>query len=396
MNRKIIHIDMDAFYASVEIRDNPELSGKPVIIGALPGTRGVVSTCNYEARKYGVHSAMSVSEAYRLCPKGIFLNTHMSKYVRESEKIHKIMESYTDMIEYVSLDEGYMDVTASEKFFGSAEEIGKELKRRVFEETGLTCSVGIGYSMTSAKTASEEKKPDGFFVIPTREAFVELIKDRPIRALYGVGEKTAKQLANKGYEVVSDLYGLSPSALDFLGKTGKEIYLHAQGYCNREVTPNEEQKSVGREYTFQSDLTKREEIEEIIHFISRQVSNILKNKEIKGKTVTIKIKYSNMKSITRSRTISYTDSARTIYETGVKLLGFVELNHPVRLVGVTVSNMEGEQGEKQLSFEDFVSEDTEINDKIDDVIFDINKTMGRGSIKTGKEMLFEKNFRNKN
>ncbi len=395
MNRKIIHIDMDAFYASVEIRDNPELMGKPVIIGALPGTRGVVSTCNYEARKYGVRSAMSVNEAYRLCPTGIFLKTHMSKYVTESEKIHNIMSKYTDIIEYVSLDEGYMDVSASEKFFGSAENIGKDLKVRVYEETGLTCSVGVGYSMTSAKTASEERKPNGFFVIPNREAFVELIKDRPIGSLYGIGKKTAQQLIVKGYEHISDIQKCNPADLDFLGKLGREIYFHANGYCERKVLPNEEQKSVGREYTFQTDLITKEEIEEIIHFISRQVSNILKNKGLRGKTVTLKIKYSNMKSITRSRTVEYTDSARTIYGTGAELLKFIELNYPVRLVGVSVSNMENDESEKQISFDDLLANEENVNNKIDDVMFKINKTMGTGSIKTGKEILVEKNFKDK-
>lgn len=396
MERTIIHLDMDAFYASVEMRDNPKLLGKPVIIGALPGTRGVVSTCSYEARKFGVHSAMSITEAYRRCPQGIYLKPNGYKYAAESEKIHKIMASYTDVIEYISLDEGYMDVTASIKLFGSAENIGRELKRRILEETGLTCSVGIGYSMTAAKTASEEKKPDGFFVIPNREFFVNLIKDRKIGVLYGVGKKTAQRLYERGIVTVSDVISLKPESLDFLGIAGREIYLHANGIDEREVTPNEEAKSVGREYTFQTDLTDREEINDILHFISRQVSDQLKSKGLEGKTVTLKIKFSDMKQITRSKTGEYTNSGRKICSAATELLSKTELLKSVRLVGVSVSNMSGEEEDGQMSFEDFLGNKEESKeDKLDHMIYKINKDMGRGSIKTGKEMLAEQNFKNR-
>ena len=332
MDRKIIHIDMDAFYASVEVRDNPSLSGKPVIIGAMPGTRGVVSTCSYEARKYGVRSAMSISKAYSLCPHGIYLVPNISKYAKESEKIHSIMARYTDIIEYVSLDEGYMDVTASIKLFGSAEEIAIDLKRRVFEETGLTCSVGVGYSMLSAKMASEEKKPDGLFVIPDKETFIKLISDRDVGVLHGVGEKTAQKLKEKGFIKISQLQNARESALDFLGLWGKELLEKAKGIDTRRVTPNEGQKSVGREYTFQNDLTRREDMEEILCFIARQVSNLLKNKELFGKTITLKIKYSDMKLITRSKTVGYTNSAKEICAVATELLGQLSISRSVRLI----------------------------------------------------------------
>ncbi len=394
MERKIIHIDMDAFYASVEMRDNPKLKGKPLIIGAMPGTRGVVSTCSYEARKFGVRSAMSITEAYSLCPDGIYMHPDIGKYARESEKIHKIMESYTDMIEYVSLDEGYMDVTASLKIFGSAENIALDLKRRVLEETGLTCSVGVGYSMLAAKTASEEKKPDGFFVIPTRESFINLIKDRDVGTLFGVGVKTAQRLKEKGFCKISDLQCAGDNDVKFLGNTGVELLKHANGYDLREVKPNEEQKSVGREYTFQTDLTKRTEIEELIHFISRQVSNQLKYKELIGKTVTLKVKYSDMKLVTRSKTVGYTNSAKEICRVATELLSQLELKKSVRLVGISVSNMEDDEDCGQMSFEDILEMDESKNEKIDDMIFSINKNMGKSTLKTGKELLAERNFRN--
>ncbi len=394
MDRKIIHIDMDAFFAAVEARDNPDLLGKPLIIGALPGTRGVVSTCSYEARKYGVHSAMSISEAYRRCPNGIYMKPNGYKYVAESEKIHKIMSEYTDIIEYVSLDEGYMDVTASLKLFGSAEKIGRELKRRVLEETGLTCSVGVGYSMTSAKIASEEKKPDGFFVIPSREFFVKLIKDRKIEVLLGIGKKTAQRLYEKGIVTVSDLISLSAEGLDFLGASGREIWLRANGIDERQVVPNQDAKSVGKEYTFRQDLTDKEELCDMLHFISRQVSCHLKSNNQRGKTVTLKIKFSDMKQITRSKTGEYTSSARKICQEATELLQKTELKGAVRLIGISVSNMEGSEEVKQLSFEDLSeNRENEKSERLDEMIYKINKNMGKGSLKTGKEILAEKSFK---
>ena len=183
MGNTIIHVDMDAFYAAVEARDNPELQGKPLIIGALPGERGVVSTCSYEARKYGVRSAMPISEAHRLCPNGIYMRPNFHKYEEASGQVHEIWGKYTDLVEYISLDEGFLDVTASMNLFGGAAKIGHEIKEKVKERTGLTCSVGVGYSMMSAKLASEEKKPDGFFEILTPEALKNLILDRNVRII---------------------------------------------------------------------------------------------------------------------------------------------------------------------------------------------------------------------
>lgn len=394
MDKKIIHLDMDAFFAAVEIRDNPALLGKPVIIGALPKTRGVVSTCNYEARKYGIHSAMSIAEAYSRCPNGVYLKPNGYKYALESEKIHRIMAGYTDIIEYVSLDEGYMDVTSSEKLFGGAEQIARELKRRIFEETGLSCSVGIGYSCFAAKTASEEKKPDGFFVISNREFFVNLIKDRKIEVLHGIGKKTATRLYERGLRTVSDLQRLDFNALDFLGVAGREIIKHAKGIDEREVTPNEEAKSVGREYTFQTDIKNREEIEEILHFISRQVSDRLKSKDLEGKTVTLKLKFSDMKQISRSHTGTFTNSASEIRDAANELLREVEILKPVRLVGISVSNMKDETKARQLSFDDFLDKPKARKGALlDDMIFKINENIGRGMLKTGKEMLAERNFK---
>ena len=184
----IIHVDMDAFYASVEVRDNPELKGKPLIIGALPTERGVVATCSYEARKYGVHSAMNIKEAYRLCPHGIYMHGNFERYRAVSAELHKIWNDYASASEYVALDEAYLDVTETAGTVERAREFAQEIKRRVLEEQKLTCSVGLAYSKTAAKTASEEKKPNGYFEILTPDEFTNLLSERDVRALYTVGK----------------------------------------------------------------------------------------------------------------------------------------------------------------------------------------------------------------
>lgn len=393
MEASIIHLDMDAFFASVEIRDNPALSGKPVIIGALPGERGVVSTCSYEARKYGVHSAQSIGEAYRRCPNGIYLRPNMKKYAEQSRMVHKIMSDYTDVIEYVSLDEGYMDVSASLSLFGSAEKIGRELMRRVFEETKLTCSVGIGYCMMAAKLASEEKKPRGFFVIKTREDYINLVKNRNVDVIFGIGKKTVEKLNKLGIYKVSELLKADLEGLGFPKNTSAALKERASGIDERKVTPFEKAKSVGREHTFQQDIVKRTEICAVLRYVAREVSLRLKRDERKGKTITLKIKFSNMQTVMRSKTGEYTASARKIYEIAESLLPSV-LKLPVRLAGISVSGFEDEEDVHQISFDEFAKKSDEDKDeKIDDIIFDINKNIRSGVIKTGREMLAEKKIK---
>lgn len=229
MDRKIIHVDMDAFFASVESRDHPELAGKPLIIGALPQERGVVSTCSYEARKYGVRSAMNIKEAYRRCPQGIYMHPDIRKYREVSAQLHEIWGTYTDVMEYISLDEGYLDVTGSIRLFGSARNIGQMIRERTRKEVGLTCSVGIGYSKATAKFASEEKKPNGFFEIPDQEFFRELIKKRKIEVLLGVGNRSSEKLHEMHIYTVQDLlenqklFGLQKKYGSGIIKTAAEL-----------------------------------------------------------------------------------------------------------------------------------------------------------------------------
>ncbi|MEE1047614.1 MAG: DNA polymerase IV, partial [Clostridia bacterium] len=340
--KKIIHLDMDAFYASIEERDNPELIGKPVIVGSPPGTRGVVSTCNYIARKYGVRSAMSSTEAYRRCPHATFVKPHFKKYKEASDIVHSIMAEYTDKLEFVSLDEGYMDVTGSELLFGSAEKIAKEIQRRVYESVGTTCSVGVGYSLMSAKCASEEKKPKGFFAINNPEEFLTLMYDRPVGELYGIGKKTAERLTNMGIKTVGRLASTDPDRLASFGSMGAELINHARGIDNREVITDAAPKSIGRETTFLKDVTDRELLCDTLLLLSGDVSYRLYKHEMWGKTVTLKIKFMDMKSITRSYSGKYVRSTEQIYKIAARLLEHEALPKAVRLIGVSVSNLTDE------------------------------------------------------
>lgn len=386
MNRKIIHLDMDAFYASIEERDNPELRGKPVIVGAPPGQRGVVSTCNYEARKYGVHSAMSSAEAYRRCPNGIFVKPHFPRYQEASEQVHSIMEKYTDCIEFLSLDEGYMDVTGSERFFGSAEEIALSIQKQVYETVKTTCSVGVGYNMLTAKLASEEKKPRGFFVIPDPDSFFRLMEHRPVGVLYGIGERTQEKLKKMGVRTVGDLAKTPLARLSAFGKLGQEILDYAYGIDHRRVTPNAPAKSIGKETTFLTDVTDPELLKDTLLLLSRTVSDQLKTKNLYCRTITLKLKFPDMQSITRSTSGNITNQAEQIFRTAEQLLDQNFKGRPIRLIGVSTSNLT-KSGYEQLSFTEPSKEDT-----LDTVMTELRNSFGKNKIKTARELLAERHL----
>ena len=347
---------MDAFYASVETRDNPALRGKPLIIGALPRERGVVSTCSYEARKFGVHSAMNIKEAYRLCPNGIYMHPNMEKYKVISGQLHEIWNCYATALEAVAFDEAYLDVTESAKNFEAAGKFGHEIKRRVREELGLSCSVGVAYSKTAAKTASEEKKPDGYFEIPTAQDFVNLIIDRDVRELYTVGEMTAKKLYASGIRTVRDIQEQRETVIRLLGKQGQWITQLAFGIDERKVTPYrpEDAKSISREVTFQEDVSNYDLLKDVLVLLALCVEQRVKRYKLHGNGVTLKLTYFDMKSITRSRKISDCDNAVMIYREAAELLDNVE-KRPARLIGVGIYNLSGEEWQ-QLTLFDLISD----------------------------------------
>ncbi len=387
MDRVIIHVDMDAFFAAVEVRDDPALAGKPLIIGALPSERGVVSTCSYEARKFGVRSAMSIKEAYRRCPQGIYMHPNMEKYKQASKQIHEIWCSYTNIVEYISLDEGYLDITGSQRLFGGARKIAVEIKEKTQKETGLTCSVGIGYSMASAKLASEEKKPDGLFEIPDPEAFVNLIIDRNVRVLVGVGVKTAEKLERAGIRTVREIRENRNMVLSMFGKHGKDIVALADGVDDRVVTPyyEDEAKSIGREHTFQEDITDFAYLKDMLRLLARDLSNKIRFGGLHCRTVTLKITYYDMKQITRAKSGDATNQANQIYDTAASLLDGIE-RRPIRLIGISLSHFD-EGGPRQLTLEDVGKERANRRrETLDEKLLDLQRRFGKDIIKTGSEM----------
>lgn len=338
--RKIIHVDMDAFYASVEIRDNPKLRGKPVIVGGLPGTRGVVCTASYEARKFGVHSAMAANKAFKLCPQGIFLKPRFPAYEEASGQIRRIFHDYTDLVEPLSLDEAYLDVTFNKRGIPYATRTAREIKERIKKETGgLTASAGVSFNKFFAKIASELKKPDGLSVIRPEDAdsFVDTLA---IGKFHGVGKVTEKHFLNMGIKNGADLKKMSLERLiSEFGKSGEFYYDIARGIDNREVCPVYERKSLGSEETFAYDMSDLTEMVEELRKLAVKVSDDLKSEKLSGKTITLKVKFFNFKSITRSRTLKQeTNDAELIAREAIDMLlkseaGKVE----VRLLGITVS-----------------------------------------------------------
>lgn len=354
-NRQIIiHVDMDAFYAAVEIRDNPRLKGKPLIIGSLPTERGVVATCSYEARKYGVHSAMNIKEAYRLCPHGIYMHPNFEKYRAVSAQIHEIWNDYAVRMESIALDEAYLDVTYSAGSFERAGEMAREIKARTVSEVGLTCSVGVAYSKTAAKTASEEKKPDGYFEILNKQQFIDLMIDRDVRALYTVGAKTAEKLNKIGIYKVRDIQERRDEIVERFGKHGQLITELAFGIDDRKVVAYkpEDAKSMSREVTFQKDVNDYELLKDVLVLLALSVEDRARRHNLHGKGVSLKLTYADMQSITRSRVVPSADSADTIYQETVRMLDQVE-KRPVRLVGAGIYNLSGDEG-WQLTLEDYM------------------------------------------
>ena len=366
MDQIILHVDMDAFYASVEIRDNPELAGKPLIIGSLPTERGVVATASYEARKYGVHSGMNIKEAYRLCPKGIYMHPNFDKYRAVSDQLHDIWNDYATAAESIALDEAYLDITETAGDWDGARKIAETIKRRTREEVHLTCSVGIAYSKTAAKTASEEKKPDGYFEIRTPEDFVDLIIDRDVRALYTVGARTAEKLKRVGIATVRDVRDRQDEVVRLLGKHGAHITKMAYGIDDRKVVPYDplDTKSISRELTFQEDVSDFGLLDDVLFLLAMSVERRAKRKGLHGRGVTLKVTYADMKNITRSRIVVSSDSAATIWQEARDLLGQIE-KRPVRLIGAGVYTLTGDDG-WQMSLEDYLEESIDEKQQIID------------------------------
>lgn len=346
MPRTVLHVDMDAFYAAVEQRDRPELASRPVIVGADPKGgrgRGVVSTCSYEARRFGVHSAMPISVAWRLCPKGVYLPVDMAKYASVSKQVMGILRRFTSVVEPISIDEAFLDVTGSERAFGSGEQIAGRLKQEIRGELHLTASVGVAACKLVAKIASDMRKPDGLVVVaPGSEA--AFLAPLPVRRLWGVGPKMEEQLARLGVQTIGDLAGLDEARLRRrLGSHGHDLRLLAQGIDEREVQAESgEAKSVGQEHTYDQDQDEPAVLRRTLLQLADGVAGRLRHQGLRGRTVTLKYRDESFATSTRSETIGApTDRGDVLFSVAWRLFEGVHGGRRVRLLGLYASGFGG-------------------------------------------------------
>lgn len=339
--KKIIHVDMDAFYAAVEQRDNPALRGKPVIIGGKPGGRGVVSTCSYEARVFGVHSAMPTNQAYKLCPHGIFVPARFEAYKEASRIVRDIFFEFTDLVEPLSLDEAYLDVTENHKGNPSATLVAKEIRARIFKETQLTASAGVAHSKFIAKVASDFNKPDGLTVI-TPDKAIEFLAKLDIKKFFGVGKATQAKMHALGIKNGSDLKKWSEIDLvKAFGKSGRHYYKIVRGIDNREVKPHRTRKSYGKERTFSEDVDDLDWVNQFLDELAESISEGMKKIPTAGKTITLKVRYKNFDTVTRSHSLTHhTNSKEEISMIARQLLEQTEAaTREIRLLGISLSNL---------------------------------------------------------
>jgi len=339
--RAILHLDLDAFYASIEQRDRPEYRGKPVIVGGSPDRRGVVASASYEARQFGVHSAMPSRTAQRLCPQAIFLPARFEVYRAVSGQVMAIFHAHTALVEPLSLDEAYLDVTAAVGDLEEAAQLAREIKQQIRSTTDLTVSAGVSYCKFLAKLASDAHKPDGLTVISPEQApaFLEALS---IDKFFGVGKVTATKLREVGIEHGADLKRLGEERLRaLLGKHGSQLYRFMCGEDDRPVEPRRERKSVGKEVTFERDLVDRDRMEDVLEHLAGQVERRLVELDLAGRTLTLKVRWSDFQLITRSvsRREGFQDAQAMLPVLHTLLAQLDGGNRPVRLLGVSVSNL---------------------------------------------------------
>jgi DNA polymerase-4 len=344
LSRAILHLDMDAFYASVEILDNPALAGKPVIVGGSE-RRGVVCAASYAARKFGIRSAQPMATAHRLCPAGVFLPVRMARYREASAAIFEIFHRFTPLVEPLSVDEAFLDVTGCERLFGTPEAIARAIKDAVRAETGLTVSAGAGTSKHVAKVASDLGKPDGLVVVPpgTERTFLAPL---PVGRLWGVGKVTEAALSRMGVTTIGALAAMPLDALiGKFGAHGAQLHALACGNDDRPVETGNEVKSVGHEDTYEQDIRGRKTMERQLLDLAHRVASRMRRHGFRGRTVTLKVKYAEFEQVTRAESLTQpTDDGGTIYRVARRLLDRTEAgSRPVRLLGISMSNLGGEE-----------------------------------------------------
>jgi DNA polymerase IV len=379
--RFIVHLDMDAFFAAIEQRDNPDLRGRPVVIGADPKAgqgRGVVSTCSYEARKFGIHSAMPISIAYRKCPQAVFLRPDMEKYSGVSDRIMEILYTFTHAVEPVSVDEAFLDISDTYGHFGTPLQTCLLIKSRIKEVTGLTASIGLAPNKLAAKIASEINKPDGMVEV-TPENLLDFLRPLDLKKIWGLGEKSRLILNQAGVNTIGELAGRNIREIVALfGKTGAYFWQLANGIDEREVEVETEAKSIGSEFTFDEDTSSVPEIRAVLLSLCEKVSSRLRQAGHQGKTITLKIRFADFKTFTRAVAVKEpTNSVDMIYRK-IKLLadGFLTKGKKVRLVGVKVSGLLPSGAQAVL----FKSEGENRAEKVYQAIDEIRERFGYDSI----------------
>jgi len=382
MSRRILHLDMDAFFAAVEQLDFPQYRGKPVIVGADPKSgagRGVVATASYEARKYGVHSALPISLAYQRCPHAIYLRGRYERYSEISRQLISTLNEFTPVIEKISIDEAFLDITKSLALFGSAEKIGHQIKKRIYDDLGLVASIGIAPNKFLAKVASDLEKPDGFVVVKEGEE-KEFLKSLPISRLWGVGKKTEAALKQMDIETIGQIAHMPEQDLSRrFGKWGSALWRLANGIDHRSVKPWETQKSISQETTFDEDTGDEGAVHKTLLGLAESLSRLMRKSKLKGRTVTLKIRLEDFSTFTRSKTLSdFVDSTQILKGVAIGLYKkFNKKNMKVRLLGIGVSQLNSVSGE-QLSLFD---QEAPLDAKMTKLLDSLQDKYGEGAVK---------------
>ena len=378
---------MDAFFTSIEQRDNPAYRKKPVIVGSDPKNgkgRGVVAACSYEARKFGIHSAMPISVAYKKCPGAVFLPVDGAKYAAVSRRIFELFERFTPDVEPISIDEAFLDITGSYHLFGTPLDVCRMVKALITKEMSLTASVGLAPNKMTAKIASDIDKPDGLVAV-RQENLLKFLHPLPVEKLWGVGKKTSEILAGAGIKTVGDLAARSRKEMSHcLGRNGEHAWELANGIDPREVETIEVIKSIGNEHTFEEDTREEDRIKDALMFLSEKVSRRLRRAGLKGKTITLKLRFSDFKTYTRSVTVeSPVNFVDIIFENALrKLKDFDHDKRPIRLIGVSVSNLADTSHPDDLFGED--SDQTRKKESLHKALDHILDTFGEGALRRRK------------
>ena len=377
-------MDLDAFFASCEQREHPQYKGRPVVVGALPGHRGVVAAASYEARRFGIRSAMPISEAWRRCPYAVFLRPDMDKYRRVSRQVFQVLETMTPAVESASIDEAYLEVTGLEKLVGPPETIGREIKHRIFAETGLTASVGIGPNRLIAKLGSEYHKPDGLTVVPEKQV-LDFLAPMPVSNLRGLGRQTQKVFTRLGISTVAQLRAVPLPLLqqDLGEKAAESFHRQAFGIASDQVVPGRRRKSISKETTFEADVNDHAVLHDTLRALAADVAGTARREGLSGSVVTLKIRFEGFETHTRQlKRSAQTHDERDILKTAWQLfLGSKLPKKPVRLIGVGISSWEESQPAQADLFEK--PEQGNSNERLLETIDDVTEKFGKGMLQVG-------------